>query len=134
MKNNIYHGNLLNTSFKNEEFLKKYKILEKRKSNLDEWVHYLVAISVNELDDVIADIKANLLPTIYYAHLYNEDGSDIIVIFPLKVFRLSEKDEEGWKEVKRYMGEHGILIERWKDAKPKTFQEEVIYYADKPIV
>lgn len=130
----VYHGNLLSTEFKSKEFLKKYKILEKRKSLRDVWIHYLVEIPEEKLEEAIKDIQENLLPKIYYAHLYNEDGGDIIVIFPSKVFRLSIGDKKGWDELIVYMRNYGIIIERWLDVRPKTFQEEKEYYANKPLV
>lgn len=114
--------------------MEKYRILEKRKSRHDKWIHYLTEIPADKLNEAIADIQENLLPELYYAHLYNEDGSDVIVIFPSKVFRLSANDEEGWEKVRRYMNEHGITIERWKAAKPRRFSEEQEYYKDKSLV
>jgi hypothetical protein len=52
----VYHGNLLSTEFKSKEFLKKYKILEKRKSLQDIWIHYLVEIPEEKLEEAIKDI------------------------------------------------------------------------------
>jgi len=130
----VYHGNLLSTEFKSKEFLKKYKILEKRKSLSDVWVHYLIEIPEEKLEEAIKDIQKNLLPKIYYAHLYNEDGSDVIVIFPSKVFRLAKNDRMGWQEVCKYMQNYGIIIDRWLNVKPKDFQEEKDYYANKPLI
>lgn len=101
----VYHGNLLNTEFENEEFLKKYKILEKRASTRDNWIHYLVEIPKDKLEESIQDIQTNLLPKPWYAHLYNEDGSDVVVIFKTKVFRLPADDQLGWQEVDKFMEE-----------------------------
>src|SRR3989344_7427457 len=134
MKNNIYHGNLLSTEFKSEEFLKKYKILEKRKSNREKWIHYLTEIPIEKLEGAISDIQSNLIPELYYAHLYNEDGSDVIVIFPSRVFRLSVFDNTKWENVRKYMTEYGIKIERWQDVQPRMFTEEKEYYSKKPLV
>lgn len=130
----VYHGNLLSTEFKSKEFLKKYKILEKRKSLNDVWIHYLVEIPKEKLEEAIEDIQENLLPKIYYAHLYNESGSDVIVIFPTKVFRLAADDKKGWAEIREYMKNYGIVIDRWLIVRPKDFQEEKDYYANKPLV
>jgi hypothetical protein len=130
----IYHGNLLSTQFKNKEFLKKYKILERRRSLHDPWIHYLVEVPEEKLEEAINDVQKNLLPKIYYAHFYNEDGSQVIVIFPSKIFKLSIDDKDGWKKLSEYMKEYGITIERWVDPKPKKFQEEGDYYRDKPLV
>ncbi|MFH1602119.1 MAG: hypothetical protein ABIB61_04140 [Candidatus Shapirobacteria bacterium] len=129
-----YHGNLLNTEFKSKEFLKKYKILEKRKSLDDVWIHYVVEIQSDKLEEAIKDIQENLLPKIYYAHLYNEDGSKVIVIFPKKVFRLSADNKGGWNNVREYMEKYGIVIDRWLTVRPKNFQEEKDYYTNKPLV
>lgn len=130
----VYHGNLLSAEFKNKKFLKKYKILEKRKSLREAWIHYLVEIPEEKLEEAIKDIQENLLPKNYYAHLYNEDGSNVIVIFPSKVFRLAADDKKGWEEVLQYMKNYGIVIERWLNVRPKNFQEEKDYYANKPLV
>ncbi len=134
MRNIIYHGNLLSTEFKSEEFLKKCKILEKRKSNRDNWIHYLTEIPIEKPEDAISDIQSNLLPELYYAHLYNGDGSDVIVIFPSRTFRLSAANKTEWEKVKSYMTEYGIKIKRWQDVKPRTFLEEKEYYLHKPLV
>jgi hypothetical protein len=128
-----YHGNLLSTEFKNKEFLKEFKILEKRKSLKNPWIHYLVVIPKEKLEGAIKEIQKNLLPEKYYAHLYNEDGSDIIVIFPKRIFRLSIEDVQKWQELKEYMREFGIPEDQ-ADVRPKTFEEEKEYYKGKPLV
>ena len=43
-------------------------------------------------------------------------------------------DKKGWEEVYQYMKNYGIVIERWLDVKPKNFQEEKDYYANRPLV
>jgi hypothetical protein len=128
-----YHGNLLSTEFKNKEFLKEFIILEKRKSLKNLWIHYLVVIPEEKLEEAIKKIQKNLLPEKYYAHLYNEDGSDIIMIFPERVFRLSLKDTQKWQELKKYMLKFGIPEDQ-TDIKPRTFSEEKQYYEEKPLV
>ena len=128
-----YHGNLLSTEFSNQAFLKEFVILEKRKSLKNPWIHYLVSIPEEKLEEAITKIQRNLLPQKYYAHLYNEDGSDVIIIFPQRIFRLSIDNSAGWEELHKYMLDFGIPEEQ-SDPNPKSFAEEESYYKEKPLV
>jgi hypothetical protein len=128
----IYHGNLLSTEFKSLDFLNNYKILKKRESLKDPWTHYLVEINEEELENNILEIQQNLLPLKYYVHLYNEDGSEIIVILPQKIFRLSIGDKESWEKVKQSMLSIDIP-ERQTDPNPKRFSDEEDYFKRKTV-
>lgn len=78
----LFHDNFLDTSFKNKNFLTKFKTLVVRKSRTDPWYHHLVEVKEKELNKVILKVQKNLKPKGYYTHLYNRDGSYIVVIFP----------------------------------------------------
>ena len=119
-----YHGNFLNTEFKDSNFLKKFKVLKTRKSKTNPWTHYLVVVKKEELEKVIEETQKQLIEKGYYAHLYNEDGSEVIVIFQKKVFRTNSSKLE---EVKKYGRSLGIPEDQL-DIKPLTFEEEKSYY------
>jgi hypothetical protein len=119
-----YHGNFLDTEFKDSNFLKKFKVLKTRKSKTNPWTHYLVVVKKEELEKVIEETQKQLIEKGYYAHLYNEDGSEVIVIFQKKVFRTNSSKLE---EVKKYGRSLGIP-ENQLDIKPLTFEEEKSYY------
>jgi len=119
-----YHGNFLDTEFKDSNFLKKFKVLKTRKSKTNPWTHYLVVVKKEELEKVIKETQKQLIEKGYYAHLYNEDGSEVIVIFQEKVFRTNSSKLE---EVKKYGRSLGIP-ENQLDIKPLTFEEEKSYY------
>jgi hypothetical protein len=104
--------------------LKKFKILKTRKSKTNPWTHYLIVVEESEIEDVIKEVKENLIFPGFYAHLYNRDGSKVIVIFPHRVFRTSK---ENLREVKEYGRKLGIPEEQL-DIKPLTFEEEENYY------
>jgi hypothetical protein len=119
-----YHGNFLDTEFKDSNFLKKFKVLKTRKSKTNPWTHYLVVVKKEELEKVIEETQKQLIEKGYYAHLYNEDGSEVIVVFPKKVFRTNSSKLE---EVKKYGRSLGIPEDQL-DIKPLTFEEEKSYY------
>jgi len=119
-----YHGNFLDTEFKDSNFLKKFKVLKTRKSKTNPWTHYLVVVKKEELEKVIKETQKQLIEKGYYAHLYDEDGSEVIVIFQEKVFRTNSSKLE---EVKKYGRSLGIP-ENQLDIKPLTFEEEKSYY------
>jgi len=106
--------------------LKKFKVLKTRKSRTNPWTHYLVVVEENKLKEVIKETQKNLIFPGYYAHLYNEDGSKVIVIFPYRVFRVSSDNLE---EVRRYGRSIGIPQDQL-DIRPLTFEEEESYYKE----
>ncbi len=101
-------------------------MLKTRKSRTNPWTHYLVVVKESELEKVIRKTQENLIFPGYYAHLYNRDGSKVIVIFPHKVFRVSSDNLE---EVKKYGRTIGIPEDQL-DIKPLTFEEEETYYEE----
>jgi hypothetical protein len=121
-----YHGNFLDTEFKDENFLNKFKVLKTRKSRTNPWTHYLVVVEENKIEEVIKEVKENLISQGFYAHLYNQDGSKVIVIFPDRVFRTNK---ENLNEAKEHGSKLGIP-EKQLDFKPLTFEEEENYYRE----
>ena len=124
-----FHANLLSTEFVSTDFLAKYNIIAKRAGG--GWTHYIVSIPEGRLEEAVNDIKSNLIPLMFYAHVYNEDGSRVIVIFPNKVFELPSDDRIGWERVNSYMEECRIPSSQW-NPRPKKFGDEEAYYSDKP--
>jgi hypothetical protein len=126
-----FHANLLSSEFVSTDFLAKYRILAKRING--DWTHYIVSIPEEQLEAAVEEIKSNLIPLMFYAHVYNEDGSRVIVIFPNKVFELPFDDRIGWENVNSYMEECQIPRSQ-RDPNPKKFSDEEAYYSDKPPV
>lgn len=121
-----YHGNFLDMEFKDPNFLEEFKVLKTRKSKTNPWTHYLVVVKEDELEDVIREVQEQLIFPGYYAHLYNRDGSDVIVIFPHRVFRASSDRLDEAREYGRSIG----IPQEQLDIKPLNFDEEESYYKE----
>lgn len=120
-----YHGNFLDTEFKDPIFLNKFKVFAKRKSERNPWTMCGVVVPEDKIEEVIQEVQANLLPnTPYYAHLYRDD--ELIIVFKEKVLRVTT-DKSTWGEALEYGSSLGIP-ENQLDFAPVTFQDEEKYY------
>lgn len=99
---NEYHGNMLDTEFRGPDFLKRFTIFAKEKSPRNPWTMHGVVIPAKAIEAVIRDVRRNLLPGApYYAHFYNADGNELIIVYKERVFRVTS-DKSRWKEAIEY--------------------------------
>jgi hypothetical protein len=122
---NEYHGNLLDTEFRDPNFLKRFKIFAKKKSEKNPWTMHGVIIPADKIESVIKEVQENLLSNApYYAHFYRDN--EIILVFKEKVFRITP-DKSTWKEAIEYGRSLGIPDEQLVFA-PNKFENEEKYY------
>jgi len=116
-----YHGILLDLGFKDENFIKQFDILGKKKSEINPWFMIKVRIPEEQIEEVIEECQENLLEDKpYYCHFYRDD--ELIVVFKNKIFRVTP-DKSTWKPIVEYGLALNIPIEQL-DMKPCRFEEE----------
>ena len=120
-----YHGNLLDTEFRDPIFLKRFKVFAKRKSKENPWTMHGVVIPADRLENTIKEVQENLLSDKpYYAHFYRDE--ELIIVFKEKIFRITP-DKSTWKEAIEYGRNLGIPDEQLVFA-PNKFEDEEEYY------
>lgn len=120
-----YHGNLLDTEFKDPNFLKKFKVFASRKSRRNPWTMTGVIVPEEKVEEVIKDVQENLLDDQpYYAHFYRDD--ELIIVYKKKVFRVTP-DKSTWNEAIKYGRSLGIPDDQLVFA-PNRFKDEEAYY------
>jgi hypothetical protein len=120
-----YHGNLLDTEFKNPNFVYKFKIFAKRKSEKNPWTMHGVVVSADRIENVIQEVQKNLLSDKpFYAHFYRDN--ELIIVFKKRVFRVTP-DKSTWKEIIEYGRSLGVPDEQLVFA-PNRFEDEEKYY------
>jgi hypothetical protein len=115
-----YHSILLDTEFKDKDFVKKWKELGRKHSRQNNWWQIKVEVDEDKLDDMIKQGQELLASNKYYFHIYTNDK--LIVVFPFKVFNL-KTDRSDWKEMIDY-GKNLGIPEDQLDIKPVKFEEE----------
>lgn len=125
-----YHGNLLDTEFKNPNFLKKFKIFASRKSRRNPWTMTGVIVPGEKIDEVIKEVQKNLLGgQPYYAHFYRNE--ELIIVYKKKVFRVTP-DQSTWDGAIEYGRDLGIPDDQLVFA-PNRFEDEEAYYTSAPV-
>jgi hypothetical protein len=125
MEQSVYHGILVNKSFRDPLFPEQFELFAKNKSNNSDWVLYGVIVQQSEVAVKIKAIQKNMRDTEpWYAHLYNDE--DLIVIFKNKVF-YTKPEPSVWKEAVTYGRSLGIPAEQL-DFHPNHFQDEAKYF------
>lgn len=121
-----YHGNLLDTEFKDPSFLNRFRIFAKRKSERNPWTMYGVIVPSERIEDVIKETQENLLTNApYYAHFY-KDG-ELIIVYKERVFRVTS-DRLSWGEAIEYGRSLRIPDDQLVFA-PNRFEDEKKYYS-----
>jgi hypothetical protein len=120
-----YHGNLLDTGFKDPSYLKKFKIFASRKSERNPWTMNGVVVPEEKIEEVIKEVQENLIDDEpYYGHFYRDD--ELIVIYKKKVFRITP-DKSTWGEAVEY-GRSLEIPDDQLDFAPVCFEDEEAYY------
>lgn len=121
-----YHGNFLDISFTDPNFIHTFKYLYKRKSRTNPWMMYDVIIPENELGNTIQKVQDTLKDDApYYNHLYREN--ELIVIFKKKVFRMT-LDKSTWNEAIAY-GRSLNIPDSQLVFSPNRFGDEEYYFS-----
>jgi len=120
-----YHGNLLDTEFRDQNFLNRFKVFAKRKSKENPWTMHGVVVPADKLENTIKEVQENLLSNKpYYAHFYRDE--ELIIVFKEKIFRITP-DKSTWEEAIEYGHSLGILDKQLVFA-PNRFEDEEEYY------
>lgn len=118
--NNPYHGILLDLEFKDKEFLKRFKILGKKKSSENPWFLFRVEVPAEELEKIIGETQDQMVEGAYYCHFYRDN--ELIVIFKEKIFKVTP-DKSTWDEIINYGLSLGIP-EKQLSMSPCRFEDE----------
>ncbi len=136
MKQAVYHGILVNISFRDPLFPEQFELFAREKSMDSDWVIYGIVVQENEVSKVIKSIQDNMCDNEpWYAHLYNDE--DLIVIYKQKVF-FTTPEKSAWAESIAFGKLLGIPEDQL-DFRPNRFQDEINYFqkenllADKPV-
>lgn len=120
-----YRGVIIDKSFIDPEFPKKFKPFAKKESG--DWKIYGIEVEEKEIDQVIIDIRENMKEGSWYSHFYR--GDDLIVVFKEKGF-VSTINPETWVEIREYAEKLGIPREQM-EIKPVRPEEEKEYFGVK---
>lgn len=121
----VYHGVLVNKSFRDENFAEKFKLFAKKQDTDSDWILYGVEVSADDLDRAITDIQNEMRDGTWYNHFYS-DG-ELIVIFRDKVFHV-QPHASTWLPVIEY-GRRLSIPEDQLSFWPNRFQDEIHYFA-----
>jgi len=117
----MYHALIIKQSLINLNPIEGLKILTTKEDG--GWTIYKVAISEEKLDKFIKKIQDNMDNTKeWYMHIFNEDGSRLIVIYRDKIFD-TDNNPQNWSEVIKYGESLGIPSEQL-DFVPNSFSTE----------
>lgn len=115
-----YHAILLDTEFKDPEFIKRWKELGRKHSSSNPWWQIKVEVPENRLEELINNGQKLLIDNRYYFHAYRKD--ELIVVFPEKIFYVTP-EKSTWEKMLIYARSIG-LPEDQLDFKPTRFEEE----------
>jgi len=116
-----YHGILLDTEFKDKDFLNAFEILGKKRSERNTWTMHRVRVPAEKIDKIIRKCQENLLDgEPYYCHFYRDE--ELIIVFKQKVFRV-KPDKSTWKHAIEYGLSLGIPADQM-EIKPVRFEDE----------
>lgn len=122
-----YHGNLLDTSFSDPQYLDKFRVFAKKKSETNPWTLHGVIVPEDAIETVIREVQAKLVPNEpYYNHFYR--GDELIVVFKDKVFKITP-DRSTWKDAVAYGQTLGIPDDQLV-FEPNRFEGEQEYFGE----
>lgn len=116
----MYHSILLDTEFKDNNFIKKWKELGRKHSNTNNWWQIKVEVPEERLLELIEDGQKLLLSEKFYFQAYKE--GEVIFVFRNRIFYLNP-DRSDWNEMLNY-ARNLKIPEDQLDIKPIKFEEE----------
>jgi hypothetical protein len=123
MRQNLFHGILLDLSFTNREYPKSFSLFARKIAG--DWGLYGIIVPQDKLEQTIVDIQSRMKtnePS--YNHLYDDER--LIVIFKERIFHVTSH-ASSWNEIERYGVALGIP-EQQLDFWPNRFQDEIHYF------
>lgn len=123
MKQNVYHGILVNLAFTDTTFPEQFRIFSRKTAG--DWTIYGIIVENDNVRIAITGIQSHMRSDEnFYAHLYNDDS--LIVIFKDRYFE-ANPHISSWNEIVAYGAEKGIprgQLDFW----PNRFQDEIHYF------
>jgi len=117
----FYHAIVVDNSLREPGLLKRhFRLLSSKKG--EEWTMSKLEVSERELESLIEEIQDNLISDHWYCHLYNWDGSKLIVIFKNAVFRCTA-NPNSWTPALAHGMDMDIPTEQL-DFEPHRFTDE----------
>jgi len=117
-----FHAILVDKSLISPEVLGALKILSENADG--DWTLYKIAVIENDLIRTIKLIQLGMLEGGWYFHLYNSDGSRLIVVFKDKFFDISNNPLT-WTEAVQYGLSLGTPLAQL-DFNPNRFEDETL--------
>ncbi|MEI6266784.1 MAG: hypothetical protein WCP14_02765 [bacterium] len=116
-----FHALVIINSLTKAEIFSDYKLLSKKTDG--SWLIFKLELNNDNIDRFIKDIQRNLKEDQgWYTHLYNQDGSKLIIIFKNKVFHTNSL-RDNWQDAIKYGVSIRIPIEQL-DFRPNNFENE----------
>lgn len=123
MKQNVFHGILVNLAFTDTSFPEQFSIFSQKTAG--DWTLYGIIVEKDNVRDAITGIQSHMRSDEnFYAHLYNDDS--LIVIFKDRYFE-ANTHISSWNEIIAYGTGKGIprgQLDFW----PNRFQDEIHYF------
>ena len=119
----MWHGILINKEFRNEKFIKRFKIFDKKLDG--SWEIYGIELSDDQVEQTIKSVQQAMKSVYWYSHLYND--KKLVVIFKDKVFTVTP-NSKSWKSIIKHGRKVGIPDEQL-DFRPNKFRDEKQYFA-----
>lgn len=117
----MFHALIIKQSLKSLSPLKHFKVLGTKQD--EDWNIYKIAIPENWVDDFAKESQKNMDDSQeWYMHIYNEDGSKLIIIFRNKIFK-TDNSPQNWNDVIKFGESLGIPTEQL-DFFPNSFKVE----------
>jgi hypothetical protein len=117
----MYHALIIKQSLKNLNPTKDLEVLTTKKDG--DWLIYKVAVSEDKLGELTKKLQEHMDDSQeWYMHIYNQDGSRLIIIFRNKAFD-TDNNPQNWSEVIKYGESLGIPSEQL-DFVPNNFASE----------
>ena len=123
MRQNMFHGILLDLAFVDQGYPKSFSLFAQKLSG--DWGLYGIKVDRNDFESVVASIQSHMKSDKpFYNHLYDDEM--LIVIFRERIFHMTTH-ASSWKDVKQYGLTLGIP-EQQLDFWPNRFQDEIHYF------
>lgn len=105
-----YKGTIVQESLIDDRILNEFEIVKYKVTNDDDHEKRWHLISVQDTEEQINKLSANLKPGKWYAHFWSDD--DVIAIFPNRIFYFKHSDKSTWVKALEFGKSLGIPKEQ----------------------
>ena len=123
MRQNMFHGILVDVAFVDRSYPETFSIFAQEKRG--DWMLFGIEVLRNDLENVVKNIQTHMqADEHFYVHLY--DDKVVVVIFRTQVFRVTPHISS-WEVIRKYGIKLDIPFEQL-DFWPNRFQDEIHYF------